>query len=77
MKMKRLRDATRPARRAVAKRIFDFPEPEGWDHAAAQRYEVAAARRTIMEFFPPLSGICRVDQLPLVRVQSYSLNSNY
>jgi len=41
---------TRPLRRAVAKRIFNFPE--NWDHATAQRYEIAAARGFVLEAFP-------------------------
>ncbi len=51
-----LRELTRPARRRVAKLIYNFPEPTAasndWGHAAAQRYELESARQTIIAEYP-------------------------
>ena len=48
--MSMLRERSRPARRKIAKLLFDFPED--WDHANAQRYEIEHARQTILAAFP-------------------------
>jgi SAM-dependent methyltransferase len=46
-------DLTRPARRLIATSIYSAPAV-GFDHAAAQRYELLHAKRTIEADFPGL-----------------------
>jgi hypothetical protein len=50
---KMLLDLTRPARRLVATSIYGAPSV-GFDHAAAQRYELSHAKSTIEADFPNL-----------------------